>query len=164
MKYVYTYGAFDLLHPGHIRFLTTARALGDFLFVGVVDDESISRLKGEGRPIQSQKDRMEIVGALKGIYAVYAQTGYCPISMMKGINAALSIHQNLSVLCKGDDWNIIPGREWAEDNGMEYVSIPYSDEFSTSSVIEKIQENSHGGCDDGWQPYDVLPKGSIENP
>lgn len=143
MKYVYTYGAFDLLHPGHVSFLQRAAQLGDMLLVGVVSDKAVRELKGNGRPIQSQEDRMTLVNAIEGVFEVYEQNTYNPIEMLKMINETMiGIHESSSsiILTKGDDWDFIPGKDWAEENRIEYTSLSYSDKWSTSATIKKIQE------------------------
>ncbi len=143
MKRVFTYGAFDLLHPGHIRLLEKAKALGDCLIVGIVSDEAIAELKGDGRPIQPQADRMEIVKALECVYDVRAMNWYNPVRLLKALEnqmgSAGSDKQGIEVLCKGDDWDVIPGEDYAKRMGMEFHRLPYSKEYSTSDIIIRIK-------------------------
>lgn len=129
-KVVYTYGAWDLLHPGHIKLLEKAKSYGDVLYVGVVGDEAIKELKGEGRPIQTQVDRIEIVGSLKCVDVVMSQKDYDPVPNMEKIKP--------SVLVKGDDWDIIPGVMWIEQHGGKLIKPSYSKEWSTSKIIKKV--------------------------
>ncbi len=131
---VYTYGAWDLFHPGHVRFLTRARELGDFLIVGTVSDQPIRDLKGQDRPIQSQKDRMIVVGSLGCVDASILQKEYDPSSELKSLS-------RVDILTKGDDWEYIPGKETIEELGGSLIKLRYTQEFSTSSTLSRIRKN-----------------------
>ena len=128
---VYTYGAWDLLHPGHIKMLETAKSYGDKLYVGIVGDEAIKKLKGKDRPIQNSDDRMRIVSSLKFVDEVIYQKDYDPVPNMIKINP--------DILVKGDDWDYIPGQEWIEENGGELIKPHYSKDWSTSKTVEKMK-------------------------
>jgi len=128
---VYTYGAFDLLHPGHINMLGKAKDCGDRLVVGVVGDNAISDLKGKDRPIQSQSDRMSIVSNLKCVDLVLPQETYDPVPNLEKINP--------DVLVKGDDWNYIPGEKWIKKHKKILVKPRYSSGWSTSGIVKKIR-------------------------
>ena len=128
---VYTYGAWDILHPGHVKFLIRARELGDFLVVGVVADKPIKNLKGEDRPIQSQDERMFVIGSLACVDAAIFQSEYDPSHVIK------SLHK-VDILTKGDDWDYIPGQEAIEEVGGSLVKLGYSHGFSTTSIVSKI--------------------------
>ena len=145
MKRVFTYGAFDLLHPGHVRLLRAAQRLGDTLLVGVVSDEAINALKGYGRPVQPLAARKEVVKSLRCVYEVYTMPTYDPVPLLKRLQISLG-HSNgklgIEVLCKGDDWVHIPGEEYAKYKGMEFVKLPYSDEFSTTKILDTIRGNN----------------------
>ena len=132
-KIVYTYGAFDLLHAGHIALLQKARSLGSFLIVGIVADEPIKKLKGDDRPIMSCMDRMFIVQALRCVGKVILQPEYDPTSVL------LELPMKVDVLVKGDDWDYIPGTETIEKLGGKLVKLPYSEGPSTSGYIKKIR-------------------------
>jgi rfaE bifunctional protein nucleotidyltransferase chain/domain len=93
---VYTYGAFDLLHVGHIKLLEAASNLGTRLVVGILSDEAIRARKGDDRPIQSQEDRMRIVGALACVDKVVKQETYDPTSVLEVVTP--------DIVTKGDDW------------------------------------------------------------
>ena len=97
-KIVYTYGAFDLLHPGHVALLEKAKELGRELIVGIVADEPIRKLKGDDRPIQSWNDRATMVSALKCVNRVVYQPNYNPTSVL------LELPIKIDILVKGDDW------------------------------------------------------------
>ena len=128
---VYTYGAWDLLHPGHINFLSRARELGDFLIVGVVADLPIRDLKGIERPIQIQSERLVTVGSLRCVDATIAQPEYDPSDQLRSL-------KKVNILTKGDDWEYIPGTETIEGLGGKLVKFSYTDGFSTSSIVAKL--------------------------
>lgn len=144
MKYVYIYGTYDLLHPGHIAFIKAAKKLGDILHIGIVSDKAVKELKGEGRPVQSQADRMRMVEAIKGVSQVHEQPTYDPtlwLDWIRDCQIGTDMGESSITLCKGDDWDDIPGKDW-DSEGVEfnYVSLPYSKEWSTSKTIVKIIE------------------------
>ena len=128
---VYTYGVWDLFHPGHIKLLSRAKNLGDFLVVGTVADSPVKKLKGEMRPVQNQMDRATIIGCLRFVDAVILQEDYDP---SKIINEILRI----DILTKGDDWEYIPGTEAVENRGGKLVLLKYSEGFSTTALVNKI--------------------------
>jgi len=130
-KIVYTYGVWDLLHPGHLRLLARAKELGDFLVVGVVPDEPVRKLKGEGRPTQHLDERLKIVGSLRFVDLAFPQQGYDPSPDMLALG-------RLDILTKGDDWEKIPGTEAIERMGGRLIKLTYSQEYSSSALISKI--------------------------
>jgi len=137
---VYTYGVWDLLHPGHINLLRRAKEMGDFLIVGVVADGPVKKLKGDNRPIQKFNDRLSIVGSLRCVDAAIPQTLYDP-------SDELLFLERVDVLTKGDDWGNIPGTETIEAMGGKMVKLSYSHGYSTSQTISKLtgeSENSYG--------------------
>ena len=129
---VYTYGAWDLLHPGHIRLLARAKSLGDFLIVGVISDKQISDFKGEDRPLQSEDERIINVGSLRMVDAVISQPIYDP-------SKQLEILSNVDILTKGDDWDYIPGQETIAKLGGKLVKLSYTSGFSTTSTVKKLK-------------------------
>jgi len=129
-KVVYTYGAFDLLHPGHVNMLETAKSFGDILVVGIVGDEAIKKLKGEDRPIHALADRLRIVQSLKCVDQTIVQKDYDPVPNMKKIKP--------NILIKGDDWDYIPGEEWIKKHGGILIKPKYSVGWSTSATVKKI--------------------------
>ena len=134
-KIVYTYGAWDLLHPGHIKFLLRAKSLGDFLVVGTVSDKPIRDLKGINRPNQKQIDRMFSVASLRCVDAVINQPEYDPSEQLRTI-------KKIDILTKGDDWEHIPGTETVEKLGGKLVKLSYTKGFSTSSLVKQISDNA----------------------
>lgn len=139
MKRVYTYGAFDLLHPGHIKLLERAKALGDYLIVGVVSDNAIKELKGKDRPIQTQQDRAFIMEHIDIIDEVMLQDIYDPSANLRKL---VEDKKHIDILVKGDDWNYIPGTETIEELGGILVKLAYSKNYSTSSTVKKIKETN----------------------
>ena len=127
---VFTNGCFDLLHPGHTRYLAEARKLGDALIVAINSDRSVRALKGSERAIQPEAERAEILAALKAVDYVTIFDELTPQAVI-----ARMLPQ---VLVKGGDWgpNGIVGREEVEAAGGLVVSIPVVDGYSTSSIIE----------------------------
>jgi D-glycero-beta-D-manno-heptose 1-phosphate adenylyltransferase len=127
---VFTNGCFDLLHPGHTRYLTEARKLGDVLVVAVNSDRSIRALKGPARPIFPENERAEILAALTMVDYVTVFDDLTPLKLI-----ARMLPQ---VLVKGGNWapDQIVGREEVEAAGGKVVSIPFVPGFSTSSLVE----------------------------
>lgn len=132
-RVVFTNGCFDLLHPGHIRSLELARALGDVLIVGLNSDASVRQLKGEGRPVIPEHERAEILAALESVDAIVIFDALTP----REVIAALLP----DILVKGGDWpsDKIVGREEVESAGGRVVSIPVVPGYSTSTILQKIR-------------------------
>ena len=130
---VYTYGAWDLLHPGHVRFLSRAKELGHFLIVGVVSDKQIKEFKGIERPIQSEDDRLITVGSLRMVDAVLHQPIYDPSVQLKEIS-------KIDILTKGDDWDYIPGEETIRSLGGKLIKLGYTENFSTSAIVKQLSK------------------------
>ncbi|HEX5483700.1 MAG TPA: D-glycero-beta-D-manno-heptose 1-phosphate adenylyltransferase [Terriglobia bacterium] len=130
LRVVFTNGCFDLLHPGHTRYLAEARALGDCLMVAINSDRSVRALKGPGRPVFPEAERAEILAALEAVSYV---TIFDELTPQKVIARMLP-----QVLVKGADWghDQIVGREEVEAAGGMVVSIPVVQGFSTSGLIE----------------------------
>ena len=130
---VFTNGCFDLLHPGHVRYLREARALGDALVVALNSDQSVRILKGEGRPILNLKERVEVIGALESVDYVTVFDEETPYSLI--------VQLLPDVLVKGGDWqlNEIVGREQVEAAGGKVLSLPFIEGSSTSDIIERIK-------------------------
>ena len=134
-RVVFTNGCFDLLHPGHIRSLETARGLGDVLIVGINSDESVRTLKGEGRPVIPEQERAEILASLECVDAVVIFDEFTP----QRVVAALVP----DVLVKGGDWpgNQIVGREDVEAAGGKVVLVDVVPGYSTTDILKKIRES-----------------------
>jgi len=130
---VFTNGVFDLLHPGHVRYLQAARALGDALIVGLNADASVRRNKGSGRPINPQEERTEILEALECVDAVVLFDDDTPDRIIKAIEP--------DILVKGADWaeNAIVGRDTVEARGGQVVRVPIEQGYSTTEIIRRIR-------------------------
>ncbi len=128
-KVVFTNGCFDILHKGHVRYLTEAKKLGDILVVGLNSDSSVSRIK-PGRPINPQKDRAEVLSALCMVDYVTIFDEDTPYKLIKSVQP--------DVLVKGADWDIkdIIG----SDIVKEVRTIPFVEGVSTTGLIKKIQD------------------------
>jgi rfaE bifunctional protein nucleotidyltransferase chain/domain len=133
-RVVFTNGVFDLLHPGHIRYLSQARRLGDALIVGVNSDRSVRSNKGDGRPINAETERAELLAALEAVDAVVVFDEYTPHEVIAAVQP--------DVLVKGADWpeDGIVGRDIVEARGGRVVRVPVEPGYSTSSIIEKIRQ------------------------
>jgi D-beta-D-heptose 7-phosphate kinase/D-beta-D-heptose 1-phosphate adenosyltransferase len=129
-RVVFTNGCFDLLHPGHVRYLAQARKLGDALLVAVNSDSGVRAIKGPGRPILPEGERAEILAALECVDYVTIFSDLTPQAVI-----ARMLPQ---VLVKGGDWgpDEIVGRAEVEAVGGKIVSIPVVPGFSTSAIIQ----------------------------
>ncbi|MBP7865072.1 MAG: D-glycero-beta-D-manno-heptose 1-phosphate adenylyltransferase [Acidobacteria bacterium] len=127
---VFTNGCFDLLHPGHIRYLRAARRLGGALLVAVNTDASIRRLKGPSRPVQPEGDRAEILCALEMVDLVTLFDEDTPLDLIRRLLP--------DVLAKGGDWPVerIVGHAEVLANGGRVFSLPFEEGFSSSSLID----------------------------
>jgi len=132
-KIVFTNGCFDILHPGHSRYLSSARELGDYLLVAVNSDRSVRAIKGEGRPIMPQAVRTELVAALSFVDGVIIFDEDNPLRVIQYLMP--------DVLVKGGDWEEedIIGADVVKKAGGEVRCIPFIRGFSTSDIIEKIR-------------------------
>jgi D-beta-D-heptose 7-phosphate kinase/D-beta-D-heptose 1-phosphate adenosyltransferase len=132
---VFTNGVFDILHPGHIRYLEEARALGDALIVGVNSDRS-ARAQGKApdRPVNPESERCEVVAALAAVDAVVLFDEETPHEIIQAIQP--------DILAKGADWgeNAIVGRDVVEARGGKVVRIKLAEGYSTTRLIEKIRQ------------------------
>ena len=138
-RIVFTNGVFDLLHPGHVRYLRDARALGDLLIVGLNDDESVRRNKGPDRPVNTQEDRAEILSALESVDAVVLFGEDTPAEIIKAIQP--------DVLVKGADWaaDAIVGRDTVEARGGKVVRLAVEPGFSTTAILTRIKTHRSSG-------------------
>ncbi len=135
-KLIATNGCFDLLHVGHVRYLQTARALGDGLAVGLNGDRSVSELKGIGRPINNEQDRAEVLAALECVDLV---TIFPEIRATQFISASMP-----AVYVKGGDYSseTLNAEERAilQKIGAEIRIIPFEKGYSTSLLLEKLRK------------------------
>ena len=129
---VFTNGIFDLLHPGHVEYLTAARRMGTHLIVGINTDDSTRRIKGEKRPLIPMQFRAEVLAALSAVSHVTWFEEDTPAEIIRKVRPA--------ILVKGGDWkpDQIVGKDFVESYGGKVQSIPYLNGYSTSAMIEKI--------------------------
>jgi len=132
LRVVFTNGCYDLLHPGHVRFLESARALGDVLVVGLNSDASVRRLKGLTRPITPELERAEIMAALAAVDAVSLFAEDTPLEIIEALRP--------DILVKGEDWShLVVGRDVVEKAGGEVVLLPLVEGLSTTSIVDRIR-------------------------
>ena len=133
---VFTNGVFDLVHPGHVRYLQAARALGDALVVGVNSDRSVRANKGPTRPLNQEAERAEVLAALACVD--------CAVIFDEPTPHALIARVQPDVLVKGADWaedNIV-GRDVVEARGGRVVRMPLEGGFSTTELIRRAAASS----------------------
>ncbi len=135
-RVVFTNGVFDLLHPGHVKYLQAARAQGDALIVAVNSDRSVRAIKGPTRPLTPERERAEILAALACVDAVVIFDEDTPAAIVEKLQP--------DVLVKGADWaaDRIIGRETVEARGGEVVRVPLEPNWSTSAIVEKIKSTT----------------------
>ncbi len=134
---VFTNGVFDILHPGHTRYLRDARALGDLLIVGLNSDRS-ARAQGKSpdRPINPEAERAEVLAALACVDAVVVFDEDTPHEIITALQP--------DILVKGADWgeNAIVGRDVVEARGGKVVRIPLAEGYSTTKLIDKVRHRT----------------------
>jgi D-beta-D-heptose 7-phosphate kinase/D-beta-D-heptose 1-phosphate adenosyltransferase len=130
----FTNGCFDILHPGHVRILTAARGACDRLIVGLNSDASVRRLKGEGRPVQDERARAEVLAALEAVDLVVIFGEDTPIKLIAQVGP--------SVLVKGGDYSReqVVGHEIVEANGGEVMLVDILAGFSTTSLVKRARD------------------------
>ncbi len=131
-RVVFTNGVFDLLHPGHVRYLSDARRLGDALVVGVNSDRSVRANKGPGRPVNPEAERAEVLAALAPVDAVVIFDDETPQHVISRIQP--------DILVKGADWpaDQIVGRDLVEARGGRVVRIPLAAGYSTTGILKRV--------------------------
>ena len=134
-RVVFTNGCFDLLHPGHVRCLAEARALGDVLVVAVNSDRSVRGNKGPERPLVSEQDRAEVIAALACVDYVTIFDESTPRELISRVLP--------SILVKGADWALdeVAGREEVEAAGGRVMSIPLAQGYSTTNIVQRIRNS-----------------------
>jgi rfaE bifunctional protein nucleotidyltransferase chain/domain len=133
-RIVFTNGCFDLIHPGHVRYLRAAKQLGDVLVVGLNSDASVRRLKGPTRPLVRQRARCEVVAALEMVDSVTVFPEDTPYQLIRQLQP--------DVLVKGGDWapGEIVGADLVRARGGTVRSLPFAHGYSTSRLVERIRE------------------------
>lgn len=132
-KVVLTNGCFDILHAGHVRYLMAARALGDLLVVGLNSDVSVKTLKGEGRPVNNEFDRAEVLAALEAVDAVVIFSEKTAEDLVQRLKP--------SIYAKGGDYETkaLPESESVVANGGKVVLLPMVEGKSTTNVINAMK-------------------------
>ena len=130
---VFTNGCFDIIHKGHICYLNEAKSLGDILFIGLNSDNSVKKIKGEGRPINSEKDRKYVLNNLKAVDFVEVFNEETPLELIKQVRP--------NILVKGGDWKLdeIVGHEFVLDNGGNVYNLTFVEGYSTTNIVKKIK-------------------------
>jgi len=132
-RIVFTNGVFDILHPGHLRYLQAARGHGDLLIVGLNSDASVRRNKGPLRPINPENERGEVLAALECVDAVSIFDEETPADIIRRVQP--------DVLVKGADWpaDQIVGRDTVEARGGRGILEPVEQGYSTTAIIERVK-------------------------
>lgn len=132
-RIVFTNGVFDLLHPGHVRYLQAARREGDVLVVGVNSDRSVRVVKGPTRPVVPQEERAEVLAALASVDAVVIFDEETPHAIISRLQP--------DVLVKGADWpaDQIVGRDIVEARGGRVVRVTVETGYSTTEILERAK-------------------------
>jgi len=132
-RVVFTNGVFDILHPGHVRYLATARSHGDALIVAVNSDRSVRAIKGPERPVNPEAERAEVITALACVDAAVVFDEDTPHDVISAIQP--------DVLVKGADWahDRIVGRDIVEARGGVVIRVKVEEGHSTTSVISKVR-------------------------
>jgi D-beta-D-heptose 7-phosphate kinase/D-beta-D-heptose 1-phosphate adenosyltransferase len=132
-RVVFTNGCFDILHIGHVRYLSAARKLGDILIVAINSDNAVRELKGTGRPVVGERELAEMLSSLRAVDYVTVFEALSPRTLISTLLP--------DVLVKGGDYALdqIHGREEVEAAGGSVVALPYIDGASTTKIIEKIK-------------------------
>ena len=135
-RIVFTNGCFDIVHLGHIDYLSRAADLADVLVIGVNTDASVSRIKGKNRPLQDELSRSMLLASFQFVEAVVLFDDDTPYELIKAIQP--------DVLVKGSDYEEadIVGADIVRDKGGEIATIDFLDGYSTSSIIEKANNAS----------------------
>ena len=132
-RVVFTNGCYDILHPGHIRLLESARSLGDILILGLNTDAGVQRMKGLGRPFFNEQQRIALALQLEAVDAVTLFDEATPRELIAALLP--------DVLVKGADWShFIAGREEVEAAGGQVLALPLEPGHSTTDIAAKIME------------------------
>ncbi|MCD4682125.1 MAG: D-glycero-beta-D-manno-heptose 1-phosphate adenylyltransferase [Bacteroidales bacterium] len=132
-RIVFTNGCFDIIHLGHIDYLSKAKDLGDILIVGLNTDDSVKRIKGDTRPITDEKSRAMILSSLRFVDAVVFFNEDTPHNLIKEVQP--------DILIKGSDYKAdeIVGSDIVQKKGGKVITIDYLEGYSTTSILEKVK-------------------------
>ena len=140
---VFTNGCFDILHAGHVRYLTAARELGDILIVGLNSDASVRKLKGEGRPVNPAADRAEVLAGLRAVDHVVVFEEDTAEELVRRLQPDIYV--------KGGDYSLdrLPESAIVAAYGGRTVLVPMVEGRSTTNVIQRLQQSSSGAAAGG---------------
>lgn len=135
-KIVFTNGCFDIIHLGHIDYLSKAKDLGDILLIGLNTDDSVRRLKGNFRPIKDQLERSILLASLQFVDGIILFNEDTPYELIKKVEP--------NILVKGSDYKKedIVGADIIENTGGDIITIDFLEGYSTTSILDKIRKNS----------------------
>jgi len=130
---IFTNGVFDLLHPGHVQYLSDAKELGTHLIVALNSDTSTRKIKGGKRPLVPLEQRLEVLSALESVDFLTWFEEETPAEVIRVVQP--------DVLVKGGDWQVdqIVGKDFVESYGGKVLNIPFIPGYSTSAIIERIR-------------------------
>lgn len=132
-RIVFTNGCFDIIHVGHVDYLSKARRMGNILVVGLNSDSSVRKIKGKGRPINREKDRAKVLSSLSFVdyIAIFGES--TPERLIKELKP--------DILVKGGDWKIkeIVGGDFVRSYGGKVKNIPFVKGYSTTALIKRIE-------------------------
>jgi len=136
-KVVFTNGCFDILHVGHLRYLTEAKKQGDTLIVGINSDVSVRALKGVGRPINNEMDRAELISGLKCVDFTVIFDELTPIETIDELKPSIHV--------KGGDYEkeSLPETATVEKYGGKVMILPFVEGKSTTKIVDKLQERNN---------------------
>jgi D-beta-D-heptose 7-phosphate kinase/D-beta-D-heptose 1-phosphate adenosyltransferase len=134
-KIVFTNGCFDIIHAGHVGYLSEAKKLGDRLVVAINADKSVTRLKGAGRPINPVDRRMAVLDGLEAVDWVVNFEEDTPEELLKSLQP--------DILVKGGDYSLeqVVGGEYVLSYGGEVKALEFLDDCSTSAIVEKMKDS-----------------------
>ena len=134
-KIIFTNGCFDILHVGHVRYLRAAKRLGDRLVLGLNTDDSVKKLKGPGRPVNSERDRAEVLAALEAVDYVVLFSDPTPLRLIRAVRP--------DFLVKGGDWKKkdLVGSDFVESDGGEVKLPSVAEGVSATRTLKKIKKS-----------------------
>lgn len=131
-RVVFTNGCFDIIHPGHVTYLSKAKKLGDILVIGLNSDSSVHAIKGRGRPINDERSRAIVLSALSFVDYIVIFGESTPENIIRKLKP--------DILVKGADWKgkDVAGADFVRSRGGRVVMMPFVKGFSTTSIIKKM--------------------------
>ena len=136
-RIVFTNGCFDIIHVGHVTYLTKAKELGDILVIGLNSDSSVKKLKGPSRPINNQKDRELVLAALRFVDYILIFEEETPLNLIKSLSP--------DIIVKGGDYKEeeVVGGKYIINKGGKVIIIPFVEGKSTTNIINKMKSDEN---------------------